>query len=259
MTNTNIRGRHRAPARTPIAALSQAASSQANRRGALVTASSGLIITMVATTASAAPQTTVEAAPQAADTTITNEALTVLSVAPTVTVAEDATFEVDAVSADSEPAPVVRTTTTSRSTTRTATATTTTAATDSSSAVSSAQATASSVPDSAIGNSVVAIAMQYLGTPYVYGGSTPSGFDCSGFTQYVYAQLGYSIGRTTSEQRYAGTVVSYADAQPGDLVWWSGHVSIYVGNGMKISANSPGNPLSVSPIYRSNPTFIRIG
>ncbi|MGC5628301.1 C40 family peptidase [Georgenia sp. Z1344] len=111
---------------------------------------------------------------------------------------------------------------------------------------------------SAAGSSIVAIARQYVGVPYVWGGTSPSGWDCSGFTSYVFAQAGISIPRSSAAQRGAGQVVSAAEARPGDLVWWPGHIGIYTGDGNHIAARNPGTPTHESPIYRANPTYIRV-
>ncbi len=98
------------------------------------------------------------------------------------------------------------------------------------------------------GAEIVAVAVQYLGYPYVYGGSSPgTGFDCSGFAQYVYAQAGISLPRTAAEQAFAGPAVARSDLQPGDLITFAGtygagisHVGIYVGDGQMIHASTPG-------------------
>lgn len=113
-------------------------------------------------------------------------------------------------------------------------------------------------PPSVAGSAVLQIAARYVGTPYVYGGSTPAGFDCSGFVQYVYAQLGISLPRTASADRYAGVVVSAADARPGDLIWSPGHVAIYAGGGMEIDAPRPGKTVQFRALWQSNPVFIRV-
>ncbi|MBD3689948.1 C40 family peptidase [Nanchangia anserum] len=114
-------------------------------------------------------------------------------------------------------------------------------------------------PVSAASGSITAIAMNYLGTPYVYGGSTPSGFDCSGFVKYVYAQAGIAVnGRTDASIMAGGTKISLADAQPGDILWHSGHVGIYLGNGMYIHAPKPGDVVKVSPMrYGGFTTAVR--
>ena len=106
---------------------------------------------------------------------------------------------------------------------------------------------------SATGNAAVNLAKQFLGVPYVWGGTTPSGFDCSGLMQYVYAQLGYSIGRTTYKQVNDGTAVDKSNLQPGDLVFFSNngdihHVGMYVGNGQFLHAPHTGDVVKISSL-----------
>lgn len=99
------------------------------------------------------------------------------------------------------------------------------------------------------GNDIVSFAMAYLGYPYVWGGTSPSGFDCSGFTQYVYSHFGISLPRTSYQQELCGTIVSPSEAQPGDLVTYNGHSAIYIGNGQTISAMSPDAGIAISGLY----------
>lgn len=97
---------------------------------------------------------------------------------------------------------------------------------------------------------VVAIAMRYLGVPYVWGGSTPSGFDCSGFTMYVYAQIGVSLPHYTGAQWQMGSAVSRDELQPGDLVFFNGlgHEGMYIGNNQMIHAPHTGDVVKISSI-----------
>lgn len=104
------------------------------------------------------------------------------------------------------------------------------------------------------GDNVIATAMQYIGTPYVYGGSTPSGFDCSGFVSYVYRKLGISLNRTAAGQMNNGYRVSLNELQRGDLVFFGSggyidHVGIYVGNGNMIHAPYSGRSVCVESIH----------
>jgi cell wall-associated NlpC family hydrolase len=97
---------------------------------------------------------------------------------------------------------------------------------------------------------IVGIARSFIGVPYVYGGSSPSGFDCSGFTSYVYRQAGVSIPRTASQQQAAATRVS--NPQPGDLVFFgypAYHVGIYVSPGQMIDAQRPGTTIGYHSIW----------
>jgi cell wall-associated NlpC family hydrolase len=108
---------------------------------------------------------------------------------------------------------------------------------------------------------VVAVAMQYQGVPYRYGGDNPSGFDCSGLTQYVYAQFGVSLPHSASHQGSGGTAITPESALPGDIVVMDGggHVGIYLGGNMMIDAPYSGQPVQVRPIYNPSHWFVRYG
>lgn len=96
-----------------------------------------------------------------------------------------------------------------------------------------------SIKKTKVDNNVAEFAMKFLGGKYKYGGTSPKGFDCSGFTQYIYKHFGYNIPRTSYSQRTAGKrVKNLTSAQQGDLICYSGHVAIYLGNGKIIHASN---------------------
>ena len=97
---------------------------------------------------------------------------------------------------------------------------------------------------------VVGIAMHYLGVPYVWGGASPRGFDCSGLVMYVFAQIGVSLPHSSYAQYNMGTPVSISQLQPGDLVFFAGasHVGIYIGGGQFIHAPHTGDVVKISSL-----------
>ena len=105
----------------------------------------------------------------------------------------------------------------------------------------------------AYGNDVVSIAYSLLGAPYIGGSNGPYGFDCSGFTQYVYSRVGVYVSRSSWSQIYDGVGVSYDNAQPGDIISWGygstpTHSALYVGNGMMIHAANPSTGVILSDV-----------
>ncbi|RPA65189.1 NlpC/P60 family protein [Gordonia oryzae] len=95
----------------------------------------------------------------------------------------------------------------------------------------------------------VRAALSQQGVPYVWGGTDPRGFDCSGLTQWAYRQAGLELPRLAQEQDSAGFAVAQADLMPGDLAVWDGHVAIYVGNNQLVEA---GDPVQIAPLRTTN-------
>jgi len=102
----------------------------------------------------------------------------------------------------------------------------------------------------AFGKRVVGYAKKFIGTPYSYGGSSPRGFDCSGFTSYVYRHFGVSLPRTSYSQISVGRRVARGALRPGDLVFFDGlgHVGLYVGNGRFIHAPHSGTRVRIETL-----------
>ena len=109
---------------------------------------------------------------------------------------------------------------------------------------------------SRVGSRIVEYSKNYIGTPYVSGGSSPSGFDCSGFTSYVFKQFGVSLPRTSASQAAIGTPVSRVELMPGDLVFFNtyggiSHVGIYLGDDNFIHSTVPGDIVRISSLNTS--------
>lgn len=106
------------------------------------------------------------------------------------------------------------------------------------------------------GAELVAYAQQFYGTPYVWGGTSPGGFDCSGFIYHVFGRFGVSVPRVADSQYYSGAAVAPGDLQAGDLVFFStyepgpSHVGIYIGNGQFIHASSGAGEVTITPLSK---------
>jgi cell wall-associated NlpC family hydrolase len=277
VTESITRARHRSARRpiTPLHDLANVATGSmatVGRRTVVVAASSGLLVTMFGAPAGAATGGTAGSLPSVDTASLTASARAVLATSPVVTSPADAEWSSDAPAVTAvAPAPVVTRAAVAkaaRSAARAARSAARAAAPAARSAAPAVRAAApvvraavvnNPVPQSVAGNAVLEVAARYVGTPYVSGGSTPAGFDCSGFIGYVYAQLGVSLPRTSSGFKSAGTIVSRADALPGDIIWSPGHVSIYAGGNDQIDSPRPGKTVQFRTIWQSAPVFIRIG
>jgi len=108
---------------------------------------------------------------------------------------------------------------------------------------------------------VLQVASQYVGTPYIFGGSNPRGFDCSGYVMFVFAQFGVELRHSVTAQARVGIIISPEDARPGDVVIFNDHShnGIYAGNGQFYHAPQPGDRVKLAPIFDPRHYFIRLG
>ncbi|MCD8334455.1 MAG: C40 family peptidase, partial [Clostridiales bacterium] len=130
--------------------------------------------------------------------------------------------------------------------------------TSSSALTSSSSSASSSSSSGTTGADVVAYAVQFVGNPYVWGGtSLTNGCDCSGFVVSVYAHFGYSLPHFSGSLRYCGTGVSYSDAQPGDIICYDGHVGIYIGDGQMVNAFDTEHGIIICAVNTSRLVAVR--
>ncbi|WP_172120506.1 C40 family peptidase [Actinomyces faecalis] len=220
---TPVQARHRKASR-PLTPLSDVA--PAARRGFAVVASSGLALTMIASGANAAGQ----------------DAENLRSSAGTLKVGPAA--QVESLATSNAPIKVSEQ-----------------VAADDSAVVTEVLTVTAEVAQAqdvvSVGQGLIDYGMQFLGVPYVWGSSSPDGFDCSGFVSYVYASIGVAVPHQSSAIRsMAGaSVVSAAEAQAGDIMWWPGHVGLYAGDGMVLES-VPGG-VTYRAVWGS-PTYLRV-
>ena len=255
---SSVKARHRkaAPPLTPLSTAGPVA-----RRGLAVAASSGLALTIITSGANAAGDGTdvgdsAGALTNAGVDTLANEAREAVTTNAAITTSETSRLETsDPVAEVTAEAPVFEQPAAQEPAPQVEEVSAPAAEQAPAPAEEAAPQQAPAAPSAS--GSIAATAMQYVGSPYVWGAEGPSAFDCSGLVSYVYGQFGTSLPHSSEGIRSVGTVISAAEAQPGDVIWWSGHVAIYAGDGMMVSAESESVGVQYLPV-RPGGTFLRM-